>query len=123
MLRRGSIVVVLAILVVTLVSPASPADTFKIKAAGTPGTFHWEPAARTVAKGDRIAWKNPTSVGHTVTAYTNNSKSWSIDADLAPGGTVKKVFKRRGIYLFRCRIHSTLTDGNCQGMCGEIHVH
>jgi plastocyanin len=110
-----------AVLAFSLIATPAPADTSKFKAAGAPGSFHWQPDFRHIAKGDKIVWKNPTSATHTVTAWSGD---WSMDKTIAPGDTLHKVFKKRGIYDFRCMQpgHSSVTNGECQGMCGEIHV-
>jgi plastocyanin len=110
-----------AALTLMLVATPAPADTGHVKAAGSPGSFHWQPAQRHIGKGDRVVWKNPTSSTHTVTAYSGN---WSMNGTLPSGETLKHVFKRKGVYLYRCMQpgHSSIVNGECQGMCGEIHV-
>ena len=120
MLRKIAIALAALVAMFLLATPA-PADTFKIKAAGEPGSFHWQPSSRHISKGDKIVWKNPTSATHTVTGYSDN---WSMNSELPPGETLSHKFKKRGTYLFRCTQpgHSSLTNGECQGMCGEIHV-
>ncbi|HEV3472627.1 MAG TPA: hypothetical protein VG408_05405 [Actinomycetota bacterium] len=76
---------------------------------------------RTIAKGDRIVWKNPTSCDHTVTAY---GRGWDKNTGLGPGDSTTKRFRRTGNYRFRCMTvgHSVLENGVCTGMCGRVRV-
>lgn len=100
----------------------SAGDTFRVKAAGdSPTTFKWMPDFRHITKGNRVRWTNPTGATHRVIAYSNN---WSKNTAIAPGERTAKVFRRAGKYLYRCTRpgHSTLTNGDCKGMCGEVHV-
>jgi plastocyanin len=100
----------------------SSGDTFRVKATGdSPTTFEWMPDFRHITKGNRIRWTNPTGATHRVVAYSNN---WSKNTAIAPGERTSKVFRQTGEYLYRCTRpgHSTLTNGDCGGMCGEIHV-
>ena len=79
----------------------------------------WDPDFRHILKGDKIIWKNPTGIDHTVTAYRQN---WDKNTRLDPDERTSKRFRKTGTFKYRCRIHSTLSDGECSGMCGEIHV-
>ena len=111
--------VALAAAAVLVVPGTSAGETSRIKAAGEPGSFHWKPTSRTIDKGERIVWKNPTSARHSVTAYGNG---WSKDAVIGAGEKTGMKFRHTGTFLFRCKFHSTLTDGNCGGMCGKVTV-
>lgn len=92
-----------------------------IKTKGSPGDFFYEPSVRRIQKGDKIVWKNPGNTTHTVTAYSSN---WSKDKTIAPGERIRKVFRKRGVFKFRCKVagHSSLSGGKCSGMCGKIRV-
>jgi plastocyanin len=79
----------------------------------------WNPDFKGVAKGTKVIFKNPTSVTHNVTAYRGD---WSKNTNISPGEKTSKRFTKNGAYYYRCRIHSTLSDGECNGMCGHIHV-
>lgn len=79
----------------------------------------WNPDFKGVEKGTKVIFKNPTGVTHNVTAYRGD---WSKDTNISPGEKTSKVFRKNGAYYYRCRIHSTLSDGECNGMCGHIHV-
>ena len=118
---RRTLISALAVVSLVGVAAPAPADTYRVRAAGEPGSFRWKPSFRHVSKGDKIVWKNPTSVTHTVTAY---SGPWSKDSSVSPGGRTAFRFTKRGTYRYRCTTagHSTLTGGECNGMCGEIHV-
>ena len=120
MTRRIAVIVLVAACLFAVASPAG-GGRVRIKAAGTTGSFHWEPDFRHVVKGTVVVWKNPTSSGHRVRAYTNN---WSKDSELPSGGSTRKRFKKPGLYGFRCTVpgHSSLNGGECSGMCGEVHV-
>lgn len=79
----------------------------------------WSPDFKHVTPGSTVVWKNPTSRRHTLTAWGG---SWSKDVTLRPGTRTSKTFRRAGQYPFRCKIHSTVSNGECNGMCGLIHV-
>ncbi len=113
------VVIALSGLVVATVPGTSAGGTSRIKAAGAPGSFHWKPSSRSVAKGDKVVWKNPTSARHTVTAYGGG---WKKDTTLSSGSTTSFKFKKAGTFLFRCKLHSTLSNGECSGMCGSVKV-
>jgi plastocyanin len=110
-----------------ILAPASSlADTKRFRAAGSPGSFRWEPSARRIVRGDRIVWSNPTGTSHTVTAYRGR---WSKNTLIGPGERTARRFRRAGLYKFRCTInsgtpaaHSTVQDGQCSGMCGRVRV-
>lgn len=79
----------------------------------------WNPDFKGVKKGTKVIWKNPTGVTHSVTAYGDN---WSKNTDISPGNKTSKIFRKNGAYNYRCRFHSTLVNGDCNGMCGHVHV-
>ena len=100
----------------------SMGDSFRVRAVGSsPTDFAWDPSFRHITKGDRIVWKNTTQASHRVVAYKGR---WSKNTTIGPGERTRKRFRRTGTYKYRCTLpgHSTLTDGNCQGMCGTVHV-
>jgi plastocyanin len=79
----------------------------------------WNPAFKSVAKGTKVVWKNPTGTKHTVTAYGSN---WDKDTVIRAGERTSKIFRRGGAFYYRCKIHSTLSGSTCNGMCGHVHV-
>lgn len=115
--RRLGVTVAAAVAVVGLAAP-SLGDTTRIKAVKRDGKFVWNKDFVTVAKGDKVVWKNPTGVNHTVTFYQGASKNTTI----GPDERTSKKFRKRGAFLYRCTLHSTLNDGQCNGMCGHVHV-
>ena len=120
MLRRVVISLVMALSLVW-VPLASTAATSRIQAAVRDGQSVWSPTSRTINRGDRIVWSNPTSRTHTVTSWSNN---WSKNSSIAPGTTTAKRFRSRGVFKFRCTTpgHSAIQDGRCVGMCGKVTV-
>lgn len=123
MTKRISIVLVIFVGVsLAWLVPQSVAARSKIKAAGSQSDgFRWEPASRSIGKGATIVWSNPTGKNHTVSAYGGN---WSKSTQIGPGENTKKRFKKGGTFRFRCLVsgHSTLSDGRCIGMCGQVEV-
>lgn len=120
-MRRRIAVMAVALGALVVLAGPSPADTFRVKAAGSPGSFSWNPSFRHINKGDKIVWKNPTSFTHTVKAYKGD---WSKNVTIRPGERTSFRFRKRGTFKYRCTQtnHSSLTSGECNGMCGEIHV-
>jgi plastocyanin len=118
-LRRVSIALVAAVLLVLLVAPSVVGATYRIRATDNDT---WRPAHRFIEKGDRIVWKNPTNARHDIFKYRGKWRRGYLDRNFQPGETVGKRLRKRGNYYYRCRIHSAVFDGSCQGMCGRIHV-
>ncbi len=115
-MKRRAVVLILALAAVVALAGPSPADTLRVRATSQ---NTWNPDFRHINPGDRIVWKNPTSRRHTVTAY---SGGWSKDTTIRPGERTRFTFRSTGSYLYRCTRHSSLVNGECNGMCGEIHV-
>lgn len=78
----------------------------------------WRKVHTYIGKGDRVVWKNPDSQVHDVTSYRGK---W-IKTKLNPGERVKKRFKKKKTYFYRCTLHSGIVNRKCQGMCGFVHV-
>ena len=114
---------VIALTIACLVALAGPAGggRVRIRAAGSTGSWKWDPSFKHIVKGTVVIWKNPTSTTHKVTAYTNN---WSKDTSVPAGERTRKRFKTPGLYGYRCTIpgHSSMNGSECNGMCGEVHV-
>jgi plastocyanin len=83
------------------------------------GNETWSPKTKSVARGTKVVWKNPTGDGHNVVSYKGN---WSKSASLPEGGKTSYKFKNSGTYSYRCTIHSDLEGGKCDGMCGKVKV-
>ena len=80
---------------------------------------HWSPATVRISAGDTIVWKAISNTPHTVTAYGG---AWTFNQHLGQGGSRSHRFAQAGTFLFRCRFHSTLSNGHCSGMCGKVVV-
>jgi plastocyanin len=85
----------------------------------TYGSPHWSPKRVSIEEGTRVKWLS-VSFDHVLVAYGSN---WSFHHALPEGASVTRRFADSGTYLFRCRIHSTLVNGHCEGMCGKVMVH
>ena len=116
--KRFGVAVAAAVAVVGLAAP-SLGDTTRIKAVKQDGKWVWNKDFVTINQGDKVVWKNPSDVNHTVTFYEGASKNTTIN----PGERTSKKFKSGGPKYYRCTIHSTLNDGECNGMCGHVHVN
>jgi plastocyanin len=83
------------------------------------GNDTWSPKTKSVARGTKVIWKNPTGDGHNIVSYRGN---WSKSASLPEGGKTSYKFNNGGTYKFRCTIHSDLEGSKCEGMCGKVKV-
>jgi plastocyanin len=103
-------------LLVALAPAVSIAARFKIKATADDT---WSPDFQHITRNNVIVWRNPDDRFHDLTSYGRN---WSMEHGLPPGRSTSRRFKKVGVYKFRCRIHSALKSGQCDGMCGVVHV-
>jgi plastocyanin len=117
-MKRRMNVLVMALIVglIALAPTSSTAARFKVK---TTAENTWSPDFTHITKGNVIVWKNADTRFHDLTSYGGN---WKLEHGLRPGDTISKRFRERGVYKFRCRIHSVMESGTCDGMCGVIHV-
>lgn len=113
--RKALVSAVTAALLVSL-SGAVFAKTYTVKARSNDT---WKKVHTYIGKGDSVKWKNPDSETHDLSAYGGG---WKLREELSPGESVKKRFKKKGTYRYRCVIHSGIVGGKCQGMCGFVHV-
>ena len=79
---------------------------------------HWSPRLTRISRRTTIEWLAVTN-DHHIVAYGGN---WRFNHALPNGASVDRRFASAGTFLFRCRIHSTMANGVCQGMCGKIIV-
>lgn len=112
----AAVVGLAAALALTVLGGPSVAGRARIRATSSQT---WSPDFKHVVPGTRVIWKNPTSVTHNVTAYSSN---WSKATTIPAGERTRKRFKKKGTFKYRCTIHSTLVNGDCNGMCGVVHV-
>ncbi len=118
MIAKLRFIVVVVLAASLFLAPAAFGDTHRIKA--TAGN-RWNPDFQHIHKGEKIRWKNPAAHDktHVVKSYGGN---WDKSVTLQPGEGTGKRFKRTGSFKYRCTLHSTLSGGECNGMCGLIHV-
>ena len=117
--KRLAVGAAAAVAVVGLAAP-SLGDTTRVKAVKNDnGKYRWVKDFVTINEGDKVVWRNPTNVNHTVTFYKGATKNTTI----GPDERTSKTFKSAGPKYYRCTIHSTLNDGDCKGMCGHVHVN
>jgi plastocyanin len=102
-----------AALAVSLAAPAQAAPVV-IRGIGQ----RWSPTSVTISRGAVVKWRG-VSKFHDVVAYGGN---WSFHRTLPAGTSVKRRFRARGTFRFRCTFHSTLIGTSCNGMCGKIVV-
>lgn len=117
--RRGLVALLTACAALGFAAP-SLGDTSRIRAIKDGDRYLWSKDFVDIAKGDRVVWKNPTGVNHTVTFYKGPGAD--KDTTINPGERTSKKFRKTGPYYYRCKIHSNLNDGECTGMCGHVHV-
>lgn len=116
--KRLAVSVAAAVAVIGFAAP-SLGDTTRIRAVKKDGKWVWNKDFVTINKGDKVVWKNPTDVNHTVTFYEGATKNTTIN----PGERTSKKFTTKGPKYYRCTIHSTLNGEDCNGMCGHVHVN
>jgi plastocyanin len=122
-LRRLLMAVVLAMGTLVGFSAPSHGDTFRVRMTGdSPSNFAFRPKTTHAPTGSRVVWKNRSNVTHHVVAYGGN---WSYNKTVPAGDSVAKRFPDAGTFKFRCDIagHSTLSGGQCDGMCGKVVTH
>ena len=111
----ASVAVALLVMAAAVAAQGAEAQTTKVvRGVGT----SWSPRVIRIASGTTIRWK-AVSNSHTVTAYGGH---WTFNRSLPQGSSIERRFKTQGTFLFRCRIHSQLVNGVCQGMCGKVVV-
>ena len=81
----------------------------------------WGPDFKHTYRGMTVKWTNPSPRRHNISSY-NKGADWSFSKRLPRGETRSKTFTRRGGYYYRCTLHSTMNNGDCNDMCGLIHV-
>ena len=106
----------LAVLALVLALPASvmAATTTVAATAST-----WDAARVRIVRGDAVKWTNRSFRDHSVTAWGGN---WTMDSLLVVNGSVSRRFRSLGRFRFRCRQHSRVVGGVCEGMCGVVRV-
>jgi len=104
-----------AIALVTVFAMAPTANSaVVVKGSGA----RWRPKITSISAGTKVTWK-AVSGSHTVTAYKG---AWSKNTSLPQGSSTSFTFSKAGTYKFYCKIHGSVTNGVCSGMCGKIVV-
>ena len=116
-IRAAIASVTLALVVMASAIAADGAEARATKEVRGVGTS-WSPRVVRIARGSTIRWK-AVSNSHTVTAYGGH---WVFNRSLPDGSSVQHRFMKKGVFRFRCTIHSQLVSGRCQGMCGKVVV-
>lgn len=114
--RRMVAAALVSLLVVALSADGLSAATDRVRATERD---RWRPVHTYIGVGDRVLWRNPTDDRHDLTAY---GRGWEFRRVLDPGERAARRFRDAGTFRYRCRIHSSIVDGRCEGMCGLIHV-
>jgi plastocyanin len=109
-------VLAIAAIAVLAMPGVSTGATSTVKATGQE---KWDPSFKHIEPGGKIVWKNPTGKTHDVHSYRSD---WNKSVILSPGERTSKTFKKEGVFRYRCKIHSSVSGGQCSGMCGTIHV-
>jgi plastocyanin len=109
--------VVIAVVVVVVVGVLASA-AYAVERVRATSDAVFRPRRVSVSVGERVVWRS-TGGTHTVTAYRGD---WSKDSTISEGERTSFTFDDAGRYRYRCRIHSTLSDGRCSGMCGVVIV-
>lgn len=117
-LSAASLLVVALVATAVAAPQARPTPTRATKTVKAISA-HWSPATVRISAGDTIKWKAISNAPHTVTAYGGN---WTFNKLLGQGAVRHHRFARAGTFLFRCRFHSTMSNGHCSGMCGKVVV-
>jgi len=66
------------------------------------GSFAFSPATLKIKVGTTVTWKNTTSAPHTVTSDDGVTFGSGV---IAPGGTFKFTFTKKGTFAYHCNIH------------------
>ena len=102
-----------------MIPAVSLGETTRIRASDA---NTWRPGHKYIGRGDTVKWTNPSPRMHNIRSY-NAAADWSFSKQLPRNESRSKRFTRRGLFYYRCSIHSTLNNGDCDGMCGQIHVN
>jgi len=101
----------------------APATAFSATATVKARTSSWSPARMTIERGDTVKWENAAggfqAQDHTVKSYGGN---WSKNTALSVGASTTKRFTDTGRFKYRCEVHSVMSSGVCDGMCGAVKV-
>jgi plastocyanin len=117
--KRFALILAAMTVVAMLAAPAANSATvIKGVACNSGCLYKWSPRQVSVSTGSKVTWK-AVAGSHTVTAISRN---WSKNTTINAGQSTSFTFQKAGTYRFRCKFHSTLSNGKCSGMCGKVVV-
>lgn len=87
---------------------------------------HFDPPRWVAGSGETVEWRTTCSYygedectgGHNVTAY--DGATFASPSPIGHPGTFSVTLDSDGPIGYRCTLHSTLSEGQCTGMCGVI---
>ena len=115
------LILILALVAGSLALAAPQASAVPTKTVKATTDNSWKPKkVRLVRRNGKgiIKWTNPTGVVHDVRS-SNKGTNWTMRTKTLgrfDANVVKRTFKKRGTYHFRCTIHAVL------GMVGKVIV-
>jgi plastocyanin len=106
----SKLILVLALVAgsLAIAAPAAHAVPTKTVKAASPAS--WQPKkVRLVRRNGKgiIKWTNPTGVAHNVRS-SNKGTNWTMGTktlQTSSANVVKRTFKKRGTYYFKCTFH------------------
>jgi plastocyanin len=125
--NASKLILVLALVAGSLAIAAPAANAVPTKTVKATTGNGWQPQrVRLVRQNGKgiIKWTNPTGTPHDVRSL-NTGKNWTMspkNLETSSGNVVKRTFKKRGTYYFRCTRHSFLSGGKWTGMVGKVIV-
>lgn len=81
------------------------------------------PSDLTIEAGTKVIWHNTDSQIHNVVAQDEGA-DWAMESGelLESGDRYEYTFDEPGTYAYRCEPHSSMQDGECNGMCATVTV-
>ena len=102
-----ALIAVLAILIAGA-TPSLATTTRKVTIVSSGGlypTFSFSPTTKTIHKGVRVKWTNPSGHKHRI-KFTNGITFTKV---VPIGGSVSRVFHHKGTFHYHCTIHPYMT--------------
>jgi plastocyanin len=111
--RVATVVALVVSLACLAPASASAADTWSVGMFG----YSFTPATLTIARGDKVKWRNELQMSHDVTSNLSGYfKSPGGEGGLGFKDEYSKTFKQAGTFGYLCRLHEV------EGMDGTIVV-
>jgi plastocyanin len=102
-----AVIAVFAILVAGAAASSASVTTRKVAIVSSGGlypTFSFSPTTKTIHKGVRVKWTNPSGFKHHI-KFTNGV---TFNKVVPIGGSVSHVFHHKGTFHYHCTIHRTM---------------